>query len=153
MNCYHTSLWVKLTNDNRWGILMDKINQVVPEKYSAKWMYWLIGSSLLFVVGLYVALDPSKTSGWLGQDWFGILILGIGAAFLCTLLGFLNLRIAFMFALVGVLIGIVVFASNVRTTNGFGDLSGLMFFLLLTILGALLGLAAELIIYWICKRR
>jgi hypothetical protein len=130
---------------------MGKASKIIPTKYSVKWLYWFIGLSLLFVSGLYAALDPSKTLGWHSQDWVGILVLGIGSAFLCNLLGFFNLRIGFLFALLGVLAGIVVFSSYVGAMEGFGDLAGLMSFIMLTILGALIGLAAELIVYWTLK--
>ena len=124
----------------------------LPSKYSWYWLLWFVGISLVLWSGLWFSYNPSKLDGWQFDDLRGILILSLATSFISTLLGYFSLKRAFIMTLLASLIGIIQSAVQVRSIDGWGDLIGLLSYMMITAAGFSIGLLIELILWFIRKQ-
>ena len=113
----------------------------------------------VFVVATIVLASALLLAGSLNRGQFTaqiVLNITLVSAIACGVLsglGFLGARLTVLGAAAGIVIGYVqMVVAFVRSTDGFGDLAGLVGFLLLTTVGFGAGLVADLV-RWLLARR
>ncbi len=130
---------------NRW------LSEKFPEKYSSNWLFWFVSITIILFVGLWIAFTPSKYDGWHLEDYRGIMILAGIAALFCVLPGYFSLKKAFIITLLAVFWGLIQLSIQVRNIDGWGDLIGLLSFMMITAIGLLIGLIVEFV-FWLKNR-
>ncbi|MHB8131471.1 MAG: hypothetical protein ACYDEX_21015 [Mobilitalea sp.] len=127
---------------------------MIPSKSSKKWIVvFLIFTIVVFFSFLITRLVLD--SDVLGRYLFGLIMMSVSSAFIPCIAGYLGRRVFFIVDTIFIVLGILYMFYVVlgNTAPGWGDLTSIIGYLFIVLLGVIIASIAEIINYFITKRK
>lgn len=122
--------------------------QLLPGKYNKKWLAFYIVMILILGAVLTICRLSFFKTNINSRSIFSLFIISIVLSSITAASGFFGARVICAFSLLGSVIGVVFMLYLYSGKSGWGDVAGLLIFIMIYIIATALGIIVELVLYY-----